>query len=60
MLDTFKRLLGDNAANDIHCASTLAGLIATQQSDVSFHASMTIIGQALTPYIVGNILTDTQ
>lgn len=60
MLDTFKQLLGDNAADDMHCASTLASVIAMQQSDASFHASMTIIGQALTPYIVGNILTDTQ
>jgi phosphoserine phosphatase len=60
VLDTFKQLLGDNAADDMHCASTLAGVIAMQQSDASFHASMTIIGQALTPYIVGNILTDTQ
>ena len=60
MLATFKQLLGDNAEDDMHCSAALAGLIVIQQRNVSFHASMTIIGQALTPYIVGNILTDIQ
>ncbi|WP_420933334.1 phosphoserine phosphatase SerB [Alteromonas sp. A081] len=60
MLDTFKRLLGDNAADKMHCSSRLAGVITVQQSDVSFNASITIIGQALTPYIVGSILSDTE
>ncbi|WP_338024934.1 phosphoserine phosphatase SerB [Alteromonas hispanica] len=60
MLDTFKSRLGDKESDSIHSSSALAGLINGQSTDVDFHASLTIIGQALTPYIVGNVLSDIQ